>query len=481
MTNTSWLPYLFLCQPFIISASDINAVIPMNPLERKSLVGLASLYAFRMVGLFMLLPVLALYAGDYSGSSALLVGLALGIYGLTQGLFQIPLGFLSDRVGRKPVIAGGLLLFLAGSVIAALSDSMWGLIAGRAMQGAGAVASTIMALLSDLTTEQNRTKAMAVVGGSIGISFALSMVLGPVLANLWGLSGLFWLAAGMSVVSLGVLALVIPTPVTLLHNAEAEAIPAMFGRLLKDAELLRLNLGIGTLHFAQMASWVAVPVILEQSLDMARGDHWMIYLGTMGLSFLCMLPFIIIAETRRKMKPVFIGAVVLLALAEIVLAVNIDYRYGFIAGLFLFFMAFNLLEASLPSLVSKLAPAGGRGTAMGIYSTSQFLGAFLGGVVGGYVAWQFGYAEVFWMVAVSILVWLVAAVTMKKPAHLKSLVVTLMPGEVIAAEHFVGAVPGVQDVVIMPDHRLAYFKVDKDFFCQADMESALGRPLETPV
>lgn len=453
----------------------------MNPLERKSLVGLASLYAFRMVGLFMLLPVLALYAGDYSGSSALLVGLALGIYGLTQGLFQIPLGFLSDRVGRKPVIAAGMLLFLVGSVIAALSDSMWGLIAGRAMQGAGAVASTIMALLSDLTTEQNRTKAMAVVGGSIGISFALSMVLGPVLANQWGLSGLFWLAAGMSVVGIGVLALVIPTPVTLLHNAEAEAVPAMFGRLLKDAELLRLNLGIGTLHFAQMASWVAVPVILEQSLDLARGDHWMIYLGTMGLSFLCMLPFIIIAETRRKMKPVFIGAVVLLALAEIVLAGNIDYRYGFIAGLFLFFMAFNLLEASLPSLVSKLAPAGGRGTAMGIYSTSQFLGAFLGGVVGGYVAWRFGYAEVFLMVAVSIIVWLIAAVTMKKPAHLKSLVVTLMPGEVIAAEHFVGAVPGVQDVVIMPDHRLAYFKVDKDFFCQADMESALGRPLESPV
>ncbi|WP_438959057.1 MFS transporter, partial [Porticoccus sp.] len=313
----------------------------MNSLERKSLVGLASLYAFRMVGLFMLLPVLALYAGDYTGSSAFLVGLALGIYGLTQGLFQIPLGFLSDRIGRKPVIAAGMLLFLVGSVVAALSDSMWGLIAGRAMQGAGAVASTIMALLSDLTTEQNRTKAMAVVGGSIGISFAVSMVFGPVLANIWGLSGLFWLAAGMSVVGIAVLALVIPTPVTLIQNAEAEAIPAMFGRLLKDMELLRLNLGIGTLHFAQMASWVAVPVLLEQSLGIGRGDHWMIYLGTMGLSFLCMLPFIIVAETRRKMKPVFIGAVILLAVAEIILAGSTSHRYGFIAGLFLFFMAFN--------------------------------------------------------------------------------------------------------------------------------------------
>ncbi len=428
----------------------------------------------------MVLPVLSLYAGDggqYAGSSAFLVGVALGVYGLTQGLFQIPLGFLSDRLGRKPIILFGMVLFLLGSVIAALTDSIWGLIAGRALQGTGAVASTIMALLSDLTTEQNRTKAMASIGASIGLAFAVSMVLGPVFASWWGLSGVFWITACLAVCGIGIVAYLIPSPAVRVRNAEVQAMPAMFKNVLKDGELLRLNMGIGSLHFIQMASWVAVPVVLEQFLHVDRAQHWLYYLSTMGLSFFAMLPFIIVGEKKRKMKPVFVAAVALLALSECLLGTSLNSHTLFVLGMFGFFMAFNLLEASLPSLVSKISPAGSKGTAMGVYSTSQFLGAFLGGVVGGYVVLHFGYHAVFLLSLLVALVWLIFAATMKKPRHLSSLVVHLLEGEQLDAGHFVGKVAGVEDLVVIPEQQLAYVKVDNALFDAAAFSTRLGREI----
>ncbi len=447
----------------------------MSPLERKSLFGLASLYAFRMIGLFMLLPVLSLYADQYSGSTIILVGFALGIYGLTQGLFQIPLGFLSDRFGRKPIIFIGMLIFFLGSIIAATSETMWGLIAGRALQGAGAVASTIMALLSDLTTEQSRTKAMAVIGASIGVSFAISLIAGPILANLWGISGLFWLTAILSIFALLILFFLVPTPSVLRQNAESQAVPQMFSRLLRNQELLRLNFGIAVLHFSQMAIWISVPLILEQTFNFNREGHWIIYLTVLGFSFICMLPFMLIAEAKQKIKLVFIGAILLLTVGEIILGSGLNNHIIFLLGLFVFFMAFNLLEATLPSLISKLAPAGAKCTAMGIYSTCQFLGAFLGGISGGIITHYFGYSGVFWLAACLSILWVIFAVTMKKPLHFKTLTVQLTSEDTIVAEDYIPSVPGVCDVVIIAEQQLAYFKIDIDQFCPTSMEKDLGR------
>jgi MFS family permease len=428
-----------------------------------------------MIGLFMLLPVLSLYADQYSGSTIILVGFALGIYGLTQGLFQIPLGFLSDRFGRKPIIFIGMLIFFLGSIIAATSETMWGLIAGRALQGAGAVASTIMALLSDLTTEQSRTKAMAVIGASIGVSFAISLIAGPILANLWGISGLFWLTAILSIFALLILFFLVPTPSVLRQNAESQAVPQMFSRLLRNQELLRLNFGIAVLHFSQMAIWISVPLILEQTFNFNREGHWIIYLTVLGFSFICMLPFMLIAEAKQKIKLVFIGAILLLTVGEIILGSGLNNHIIFLLGLFVFFMAFNLLEATLPSLISKLAPAGAKGTAMGIYSTCQFLGAFLGGISGGIITHYFGYSGVFWLAACLTILWVIFAVTMKKPLHFKTLTVQLTSEDTIVAEDYIPSVPGVCDVVIITEQQLAYFKIDIDQFCPASMEKVLGR------
>ncbi|MCK9502914.1 MAG: MFS transporter [Porticoccaceae bacterium] len=450
----------------------------MNKLETRSLLGLVALYATRMLGLFMVLPVLTLYGADYTSSTTLLLGVALGIYGLSQGLLQIPLGMLSDKIGRKAVILGGMAVFFVGSLVAATADSIYGLIIGRALQGAGAIASTIMALLADLTTEENRTKAMAAVGGSIGLAFALSMVMGPVVAAHGGLAMIFWLTAALAVVGIALVIFWIPTPQRMSPVALSEALtlPGLFKTTLKNSELLRLDFGVFVLHLVQMASWVAIPFLLQERLQLPLAQHWWLYLLTMGLGFVAMLPLIILGERKRKLKQVFVIAISLLAVAELFLFAADTSFPLFVWGMFVFFVAFNLLEASLPSLVSKITPSGSRGTAMGIYSSSQFLGAFAGGVVGGFIAHNYGYDWVFLLSGAAALIWIAVAATMATPRHWSTLVVDLSdhPHFPLDGATIKELLSGVEEVTCIVDRELMYLKIDRDAFDHRKFEALLN-------
>lgn len=445
--------------------SPSHAALP----ERQAVASLSVLYAFRMLGLFMVLPVLTLYSADYSGSTALLMGLALGAYGCSQALLQIPFGMLSDKIGRKPVIAAGLIIFALGSFVAAQADSVYELIIGRFLQGGGAIASAIMALVSDLTAEENRTKAMASIGASIGLSFSLALIAGPLLASFGGLSAIFTVTAVLALLGLLILWRWVPSPPILLHtHREAGAVPELFWSTLKNPELLRLNLGIFVLHACLMGSFLVLPQILVNNLGFDRADHWMIYLPVLLLAFVVMLPFIIVAEKKRKIKPIFILAVALL-FSMLVLQGFVQHSSALmLAGLFLFFVAFNLLEATLPSLISKVAPAGSRGTAMGIYSTSQFLGAFCGGVLGGWVLQNFGAPAVYFACAVLALVWLLAAFAMRPPRFLTGVFLALGGVDVAVASEKLRSLNGVYELVLIESEQAVYLKVDGREFNRAE-------------
>lgn len=356
----------------------------MTAVERRAVLSLAVLYNVRMLGLFMVLPLLALYATDYRGATPLLIGLALGIYGLSQALLQIPLGWLSDRVGRKPVILGGLLVFAAGSLLAAFADSIQGIIVGRLLQGAGAIASSIMALVADLTSEEQRTKAMAVVGASIGLAFAVALVVGPLLAAQGGLELVFGITALLAVAGMGVLWRV-PTPgPAQLPAGEVGTRGNLIGRALRDPALLRLDGGIFVLHCVLMALFLVLPGLLEGLGGVARESHWQIYLPVILLSVLGLLPMMRLAERGGRPRPVFLLAIALLIVAMVGFLLASSAWVLYLAA-WLFFVGFNYLEATLPSLVSKAVFPGGKGTALGVYSTAQFLGIFAGGAAGGWL------------------------------------------------------------------------------------------------
>lgn len=353
------------------------------PRETQAVVSLTALYMLRMLGLFMVLPVFTLYATDLQGSTLLLMGVAAGIYGLSQALLQIPFSLWSDRIGRRPVIMVGLLVFALGSVIAALADNIYTMILGRFLQGAGAISGALMAYVADLTSEKNRSKAMAAIGASIGLSFGISMVLGPMLSAYGGLSPIFWITALLSLLGIALLWFAVPdAPKAAYTTREVRPVPELLSAALKNPQLLRLNGGIFTVHFVLMTTFLVLPVMLRDVVGISNSHHWQVYLPLMFFSLLAMLPFMILAEKKGAVKTAFLSSIAIMGLALLILPLVNHEAVGLLALYFLFFAAFNFLEAMLPSLISKTAPAGARGTAMGIYSTSQFLGAFSGGVLG---------------------------------------------------------------------------------------------------
>jgi len=436
----------------------------MTSLEKRTALSLASIFSIRMLGLFMLFPVISLYQDRLAGATPALMGFAIGVYGLTQGLLQIPFGLWSDRIGRKPVIFVGLALFALGSVVAATSDSIYGVIAGRALQGCGAIAAAVMALAADLTREEHRTKAMAMIGMSIGAAFALALVLGPLFDSWVGLSGLFWFTAVMAIFGMLVLKVMVPNPVTQRLHRDAEPVPAQFRQVLRDTQLLRLDIGIFLLHMILTASFVVLPLVLVNELGMQAATHWWIYLPVLLISVLIMVPFIIIAERHRRMKKIFLGAILFVGLAQLGLAIWHSHFWLAIIFLLMFFSAFNLLEASLPSLVSKIAPPASKGTAMGFYSSSQFLGAFLGGSLGGILQGALGYGSVFILCALMALLWLMFASSMKDPRYLSSYLLNIGTVEPSRAAHLsaqLAAIRGVAEAIVIVEDQVAYLKVDR--------------------
>ena len=431
--------------------------------ERRAGISLALIYAFRMLGLFMIMPVFALYAEQLPDATPLLAGLALGIYGLTQALLQIPFGMLSDRIGRKPVIFAGLVIFALGSVVAANADSIYGIIAGRAIQGSGAIAAALMALAADLSREEHRTKMMALIGASIGVAFAASMVLGP-LVNEWiGISGIFASTAVLALVGIGILYLLVPDPLDTHFHRDAQLQSGALADVIRDGQLLRLDAGIFILHFALMCVFLVMPLELRDTAGLAAADHAKLYLPVFALSLVIMLPFVIIAERNRRMKQVFLGAIAAVFIA--VLGFLNSYDLTTLAiSLVIFFAGFNLLEASLPSLVSKTSKATLKGTAMGVYSSSQFMGTFAGGLVGGTAHGLWGVDGVYITVLAVLLLWLLLAASMRQPRYLSTYLLNVgvqNESEVSALTGKLAAVTGVAEVAVIAHEGVAYLKVER--------------------
>jgi MFS family permease len=447
----------------------------MTPLELRASWGLGAVFSLRMFGMFIVLPVLTTYGMVLNGAREALIGIAIGIYGLAQAIFQIPFGLISDRVGRKPLIVCGLLIFATGSMVAATTDSIWGVILGRALQGSGAIAAAVMALLSDLTREQNRTKAMAFIGVSFGIVFSIAMVLGPIVTHVFGLHSLFWMSAVLALTGIVITLTIVPSADYHVLNRESSMVRSSFSAVLRNSRLLKLNVGIMCLHVLLMSSFVALPLAMEKA-GLVACEHWQVYLATMLVSFATVMPFIIYAEKYRRMKQVFMACVAMLFCAEILLWLSNTHLWGIIIGVQLFFIAFNVMEAILPSLISKESPAGYKGTAMGVYSTSQFIGVAIGGSLGGCLYSLQGAGLVFVANAVLASFWFLISCTMQEPPYVSSLRIRLSALAVkdSALEGRLKVQPGVVEAIVLPEEGSAYIKVDIKQTSRSQLEALIN-------
>jgi len=457
----------------LTNVQDITS--PMSASEKRATWSLASVYALRMLGLFMILPVLPLFAEQLEGSTPALIGLAMGIYGLPQVLLQIPFGLLSDRFGRKKIILIGLLLFFIGSVIAAFSTTIYGVLVGRAFQGAGAVSAVVMALVADLTQEVHRTKAMATIGVSIGASFGVGIIAGPIISHFGGVQMVFGATAVLTVLAMLAVIYIVPNPAHSKLHRDAEFVPEQAMNALKNPDLLRLDYGIFVLHLILMAIFVVVPSLMRQA-GLQAGQEWQVYLPVFATSMAVMIPFIILAEKKRKMKAVFLGAVSVLALSTLGLSFLHDDLISIIGFLWIFFCGFNLLEATLPSLISKTAPADLKGTAMGAYSSSQFMGLFLGGALGGWFNGRYGVTAVFLFCAVMAFSWFLVSLTMKQPRYLSNMLISLENINEQISTEFVSqllAIAGVVEVTVHHEEEVAYLKVDSHLLNKDQLQNLI--------
>ncbi len=450
-------------------------VTGLNSIEKKAALSLATVFGMRMIGLFMILPVFAIYGVDLIGYSPIWIGLAIGAYGLTQAILQIPMGILSDKFGRKPVIISGLIVFCIGSIIAGLSDSIYGVVIGRAIQGMGAIASATLALAADLSREEQRPKVMATIGMFIGLSFAIAMVVGPIVAKSFGLAGLFYLTAILAIVGVLLVVFIVPSSINIAARGDHVAIPNKLINLVKNPQLFRLNTGVFVLHLVLTAMFVTLPIMLT-NVGFMVDDHWQLYLPALLVSFALMVPFMIWAIKKQKEKLVFCSAILLMTISLLLLWQSHDDLFLMVLFVMLFFTAFNYLEATMPSTLSRIAPAGEKGSAMGMYSSSQFFGAFFGGLLGGVVQSYFDGATIFLVCAIALIGWYVLALGMTEVRKSKSLSFKVNfndEAHAVSLAEQLSTVPGVVESTIVYSDSVAYLKIDDKLIDMTQLKAIL--------